>query len=168
MIQPNGMPVIRRCWAIAFRSCNQKDGRYLWRVRTGSRLWGSNTPLALRGSLIFWPFKMSRFGLRIKKDSDLYQVLLYMLLLPSSHSKCRRMKLQGRLVYSDGTIAISNEQVVDEAFEAQFREAIATLGRAIPPRKVLSFHECPYCDIPSQCCPERLGNKPAGRRFRRA
>lgn len=78
-----------------------------------------------------------------KKNSDLYQVLLYMLLLPVSHPRCRGQQLQGRLVYSDGTIEIAAEQV-DETFKGQFREAIAYLNSTIPARKVPSFQECRY------------------------
>ena len=94
-----------------------------------------------------------------KKNSDLYQVLLYMLLLPLSHRCCRGMKLQGRLIYLDGAIDIANEQV-DEAFKAQFREAIALLSSTVPPRKVPSFQECRYCDISAQYCLERMESKP--------
>jgi hypothetical protein len=90
-----------------------------------------------------------------KKNSDLYQVLLYMLLLPLSHPRCRGMKLQGRLIYPNGAIDISSEHV-DEAFKAQFREAIATLSSVNPARKVPSFHECRYCDISGKYCFERV------------
>ncbi len=90
-----------------------------------------------------------------KKNSDLYQVLLYMLLLPVSHPRCRGQQLQGRLVYPDGTIEIAAEQV-DETFKGQFREAIAYLSSTIPARKVPSFQECRYCDISAQYCPERV------------
>ena len=90
-----------------------------------------------------------------KKNSDLYQELLYMLLLLLSHPKCRGMQLQGRLVYPDGAIDISNEQV-DEAFKAQFREAITLLSSTAPVRKVPSFQEFRYCDISGTYCPERI------------
>ena len=90
-----------------------------------------------------------------KKNSDLYQVLLYMLLLPLSHPQCRGLKLQGRLVYPDGAIDISSEQV-NEDFKAQFRGAIAMLSSTTPARKVPSFQECRFCDIPAHCCPERV------------
>lgn len=90
-----------------------------------------------------------------KKNSDLYQTLLYMLLLPLSHPKCRGMQLQGRLVYPDETINIASEQL-DEAFKVQFREAIAYLSSTIPARKVPSFQECRYCDISAQYCLERV------------
>jgi len=90
-----------------------------------------------------------------KKNSDLYQVLLYMLLLPLSHPQCRGVKLQGRLVYPDGAIAISSDQV-NEDFKAQFREAIALLSSSSPPHKVPSFQGCHYCDISAYYCPERV------------
>ena len=94
-----------------------------------------------------------------KKNSDLYQVLLYMLLLPLSHPQCRGLKLQGRLVYPDGAIDISSEQV-NEDFKAQFRGAIAILSSTTPARKVPSHQECRYCDISAQYCAERVDAKP--------
>jgi hypothetical protein len=69
------------------------------------------------------------------------------------------MQLQGRLVYPDGTIDVSNEQV-DEAFKAQFRQAIGLLSSATSPRKVPSFQECRFCDISEQYCPERMEGQP--------
>lgn len=95
-----------------------------------------------------------------KKNSDLHQVLLYMLLLPLSHPGCRGLKLQGRLIYPDGAINISSDQV-NEAFKAQFRETIALLSSTAPPRRVPGFQECRYCDIPVHCCPERVEEKPS-------
>ncbi|NJR51926.1 MAG: hypothetical protein HC780_22485 [Leptolyngbyaceae cyanobacterium CSU_1_3] len=53
-----------------------------------------------------------------KKNSDLYQVLLYMLLVPLTNSKCRGMKLEGRLVYPGEILQVSSEQV-NEEFKAQ-------------------------------------------------
>ncbi|MBD2070284.1 hypothetical protein H6F93_22690 [Leptolyngbya sp. FACHB-671] len=49
---------------------------------------------------------------------------------------------------------------MDEAFKEQFRGAIATLASSTTARKVPSFQECRFCDIPSQCCPERVENPP--------
>ncbi len=96
------------------------------------------------------------------KNSDLYQVLIYLLLLPVTQPKCRGLRLSGRLVYPTEVIEIDSEQV-DEGFKAQFREAIATLSSTTPSRKVPSFHECCYCDISAQCCPERIENLPEQR-----
>lgn len=94
-----------------------------------------------------------------KKNSDLYQVLIYLLLLPVSQPRYRGLKLSGRLVYPTEVVEIQAE-LVDEVFKGQFREAIALLSNPHPPRKVPSFQECRYCDIPVQCCPERQESKP--------
>lgn len=94
-----------------------------------------------------------------KKNSDLYQVLIYMLLLPLSTAKYRNVRLAGRLVYSNEVVEISSEQV-NEEFKAQFREVIAYLSSTIPARKVPSFQECRYCDISAKYCPERVDNQP--------
>lgn len=89
------------------------------------------------------------------KNADLYQVLLYMLLLPLSVERCRGLRLEGRLVYPDSLIDVPANQVNAE-FKAQFREAIALLSSKTSARKVPSFQECRFCDIPSECCPERV------------
>ena len=49
----------------------------------------------------------------------------------------------------------------DEGFKEQFRGAIAVLSSSTPARKVPSFQECRFCDIPAQCCPERVEQPPA-------
>jgi hypothetical protein len=90
-----------------------------------------------------------------KKNSDLYQVLIYMLLLPLSTAKCRNVSLAGRLVYSDEVVEVPGKQV-NEEFKAQFREAITYLSSTIPARKVPSFQECRFCDISAEYCPERV------------
>lgn len=96
-----------------------------------------------------------------KKNSDLYQVLIYLLLAPVSLQHCKGLDLKGRLVYPDGVMEIQTDQV-DEGFKAQFRGTIATLSSNNPARKVPSFQECRYCDIPSRCCPQRIEHKPTG------
>jgi hypothetical protein len=94
-----------------------------------------------------------------KKNSDLFQVLIYLLLLPSSTARHLGLKLEGRLVYRDGLMDIHGSQV-DATFKTRFREAISILSSDTPPRKVPSFQECLFCDIPLECCPERVENKP--------
>lgn len=94
------------------------------------------------------------------KNADLYQVLLYMLLVPLSVERCRGLQLEGRLVYSDCIIDVPASQVNAE-FKAQFREAIALLSSATPIRKVPSSQECRYCDISAEYCSERVDAKPA-------
>lgn len=90
-----------------------------------------------------------------KKNSDLYQILIYMLLLPISTAKCRGLRLAGRLVYPDEVVEVAGEQV-NEEFKAQFQKAIAYLSSTIPARKIPSFSACRYCDISAEYCPERV------------
>jgi len=93
-----------------------------------------------------------------RKNSDFYQVLIYLLLLPISHPQYRGLNLAGRLVYSTEVIEIESDQI-NEEFKAQFREAIALLSSATPSRKVPSYQECRYCDISAQYCSERVDVK---------
>lgn len=94
-----------------------------------------------------------------KKNSDLYQVLIYLLLVPVSIQRYKGLDLKGRLIYPDSVMEIQADQV-DEVFKEQFRGAIALLSSATPIRKVPSYQECRYCDIPFQYCPERADTKP--------
>lgn len=93
-----------------------------------------------------------------RKNSDFYQVLIYLLLLPISHPQYRGLNLAGRLVYSTEVIEIESDQI-NEEFKAQFREAIALLSSATLSRKVPSYQECRYCDISAQYCSERVDVK---------
>jgi hypothetical protein len=90
-----------------------------------------------------------------KKNSDLYQVLIYLLLVPVSIQKCKGLDLRGRSGYPDGVMEIQTTQV-DKTFKAQLREMIATLSSRMLTRKVSSFQECRFCDIPARCCPKRV------------
>ena len=94
-----------------------------------------------------------------KKGSDLYQVLLYMLLVPLANSKCQGVKLEGRLLYADEILQVSSEQV-NEEFKAHVRASIALLSSTNPTQKVPSFQECRFCDISCLYCPERIDSKP--------
>lgn len=93
-----------------------------------------------------------------KKNSDFYQVLIYLLLLPITHPGCRGLDLAGRLIYPTEVMEIEGEQV-NEEFKTQFREAIALLSNPTPARKVPSFQECRFCDVSVEYCLERLENK---------
>lgn len=94
-----------------------------------------------------------------RKNSDFYQMLIYLLLLPVSLAPCQGLPLQGRLIYRDEVVEIQAAQV-NEDFRTQFRTAIAALSNPTPARKVPSLHECHFCDISSGYCPERIENAP--------
>ena len=90
-----------------------------------------------------------------RKNADFYQVLIYLLLVPVAINRCRGLNLQGRLVYLDEAIDININQV-NAAFKMQFRDAIALLSDPTPARKIPSYRECRLCDIPAQCCSDRM------------
>ncbi|MBN8564334.1 MAG: PD-(D/E)XK nuclease family protein [Leptolyngbya sp. UWPOB_LEPTO1] len=90
-----------------------------------------------------------------RKNSDFYQILIYLLLLPISLAPCQGLSVQGRLIYRDEVVEILAVQVNDD-FRAQFRAAIAILSNTTPPRKVPSFQECRFCDISAQYCSARV------------
>lgn len=90
-----------------------------------------------------------------RKNSDFYQILIYLLLLPISLTPCQGLSVQGRLIYRDEVVEIQATQV-NEDFRAQFRAAIAILSNTTPPRKVSSFQQCRFCDISAQYCSARV------------
>ncbi len=92
-----------------------------------------------------------------KRNSDVMQVLVYMLLLsaPGGVSHCKGKKLDGRLIYGEEIIDIPSE-TLDQVFKDSFRETVHLVSASIAPRKVPSFKECQYCKISSQYCPERI------------
>mgnify|MGYP000222534310 CR=1 FL=1 len=51
-----------------------------------------------------------------RKNSDLYQVLIYLLLLPVSHPRYQGLRLAGRLVYPTEVMEIQADQI-NEAFK---------------------------------------------------
>lgn len=78
-----------------------------------------------------------------RRQSDHWQVLIYLLLLPLTWLK--GMKLEGEVLYSDGTANV-------RALGAEERETIIAAikkvsDRANPPNAEPSQNECRYCDV---------------------
>lgn len=96
-----------------------------------------------------------------KKNSDLTQVLIYMMLLPAPGGAphCRGKKLEGRLVYSDESMDIPSS-MIDQDFKGSFRELVYTVSNRQPARKVPSPRECKFCKIPKDICTERAKAQP--------
>ena len=92
-----------------------------------------------------------------KKDSDVMQVLAYMLLLPRGGGPlhCRGKQIEGRLVYGEELIDISAEMLTED-FKKSFRELVHTASVSTEARKVPSERECKYCKISNIYCPEKL------------
>ena len=96
-----------------------------------------------------------------KRDSDLMQVLTYMLLLPAPGGAphCKGKKLEGRLVYSTEVIDIPSS-MLDGDFKSSFKEITRVVSASEPARKVPSLRECRFCKVPSAYCSERVETKP--------
>lgn len=92
-----------------------------------------------------------------RRGKDYWQVLIYMVMLPRSNKdRYAGLEISGEVYYSNGDpVAISSGDAtpmnIDRIF-AQVREC----GFDIPPEKTPSEHECGFCPIPPEECPERL------------
>jgi len=92
-----------------------------------------------------------------KRDSDVMQVLSYMLLLsaPGGASHCKGKKLEGRLIYGEEIMDIPHA-MMDQEFKESFRDMVGLISSSEPARKVPSVRECRFCKISSTYCPERV------------
>lgn len=96
----------------------------------------------------------------IPRASDRFQVLSYMFVLPYVRRELAEMTLNGELCYQNGErIALSREDLTSEV-RGLISAAIERAGGVSAPRRVPGYHECRYCDIGSEDCPERVENEP--------
>lgn len=94
-----------------------------------------------------------------QRESDAWQVLIYLLALPLTWLRGADQPLQGNVVYKDQRI------VPVRALAGPEREAISNLlktvtNRDVEPARAPSWSECRYCDIAN--CPERVEKEPMG------
>jgi len=90
-----------------------------------------------------------------QRDSDSFQVLTYMLVLPLTHEACRRVSLAGEVQYRDSRLRIEPEQLTDE-LKGLIRATIERVGGEEPLPRVPSLSECRFCDLTAADCPERV------------
>lgn len=97
-----------------------------------------------------------------RRDSDYFQVVLYVLLLPLVDERFTQgERVSGIVSYKDGT---QREVLADDAARARpvvFGWIMAT-GSDVEPSRVPSAHECRYCDVAE--CPDRIEAAPEGGR----
>ena len=98
-----------------------------------------------------------------RKDGHVWQVLIYMMFLPTLHPalKTDAPPLRGRLLYKDGVVEIPAAQA-----DAVALARVGKLMRRLASRESLpatpSAAECQYCDIDE--CPHRIeGDVPEAR-----
>ena len=90
------------------------------------------------------------------RASDHVQVMLYMYAVPKAFpEKYRNVVLEGRVVYGEREVAVPSS-AVDEKFVKRFSELIRRLASNEPAKRVPSFGECRYCNIPASECPDRV------------
>ncbi len=94
-----------------------------------------------------------------RRDSDSFQVLTYMLVLPLTHEACRGLSLAGEVQYRDGRVSIPAEKLDDE-LRSLILGTIERVGGATPLPRVPSAGECRFCDITAADCPERIDEAP--------
>jgi len=90
-----------------------------------------------------------------QRDSDAFQVLTYMLVLPLTHEACRGVSLAGEVQYRDSRLRIEPEKLDDE-LRGLIRATIERVGGDAEPSRVPSLGECRFCDITAADCPERV------------
>jgi PD-(D/E)XK nuclease superfamily len=95
-----------------------------------------------------------------KRQSDINQVLTYMLLLPApgGAQHCRGKQLEGRLVYGGGDIFDISSNMLTPDFKAHFRELVQAVSDSKPARTVPSEGECKFCKA-SGYCSERVSSE---------
>lgn len=90
-----------------------------------------------------------------QRDSDSFQVLTYMLVLPLTHEACRGISLAGEVQYRDSRLPIPPQKLGDE-LKGLIRATIERVGGAEPLPKVPSLSECRFCDLTVADCPDRV------------
>ena len=96
-----------------------------------------------------------------QRDSDAFQVLTYMLVLPYTHKACKDVTLAGEVQYRDTSLPIEAGQLTDE-LRWLIRGVIERVSGPEPLAKVPSLSECRFCDLTVADCPERVEQSPAG------
>jgi hypothetical protein len=88
-----------------------------------------------------------------RRDSDLLQVMLYIMLLPRARGPFTERRLRGYVAYSDGLAEIPPE-TIDDKFSELFGYFVGALSGRDPAEKVPNQANCRFCDITAWDCPE--------------
>ena len=90
-----------------------------------------------------------------QRNSDAFQVLTYMRVLPITHAACKDVTLAGEVQYRDASLRIAPGQLTAE-LKGLIRGTIERVGSETPAAKVPSLSECRFCEITAADCPGRV------------
>jgi len=93
-----------------------------------------------------------------QRNSDYFQVLTYMLVLPFTHCACHGRSISGEVQYRTQSMPIESASLTD-AMKEMIKTRIERVGGGEPLPKVPSFGDCRYCDIGKADCPERIDDE---------
>jgi hypothetical protein len=89
------------------------------------------------------------------RQSDIIQVMLYMMMLPYGVRMYRGKCFTGCVVYKDSARLEIPARVVNEAFQEQVAYFLNILESPDPPERTPSSTECRFCDITTADCSSR-------------
>ena len=89
-----------------------------------------------------------------KRDSDFWQVVIYLAMLPKVFERLRDRPSMGHVIYRDSTRTITGGEAVLEAERVYAR--VREIASDTEPKRTPSASECRFCDIAS--CPDRVAS----------
>jgi len=141
--------------AEGYKVYTEGENSFALRGRNGATLGGKADIVGVKdGDVIVIDCKTGN-----PKNSDVIQVLIYMLALPATVAHCKGKTPRGRLQYKDSAVEIPKDGL-DEEFKQQLAETRNVIANADAPPKSPSYSECRFCDITMQDCPERVDEDP--------
>ena len=87
------------------------------------------------------------------RDSDHFQVLIYMMVLPLCHPKCLGKSVRGEIEYLDDRVDID---VLPNRERQMIVATIERIASATPAVLAPSFRECRWCDLTKADCKSRV------------
>lgn len=89
------------------------------------------------------------------RQSDIIQVMLYIMFLPYASPLYEGKDLSGCLVYKDGSRSDIPHKSIDDAFQNNVTYFLDILESTSPPIRMPHSIECRFCDITNADCPDR-------------
>lgn len=96
-----------------------------------------------------------------QRNSDYFQVLTYMLVLPHTHPACRGIPVAGELQYRETSVSIDPGKLTPHVRQL-IRATIEQVGGEGEPVRVPSAAECRFCDLCVGDCPDRVEEDEVG------